>query len=341
MKRYISDILRLFATGEHTPLMQRRVWHWLNDTAHADEKDEALKSLFDEGCDATQGSAASAETTRAWHDWLGRIGLDDAPAAAGSFWRRAATRAQSSWRVAATVLLLVAAGAAGWLLRGAGPSADLMQQYVPLAQMERLTLPDGSAVQLNAGSTLIYPPTFSGSDRSVYLVGEANFKVAKDAKHPFRVKGDDFQVEALGTEFDVNIYPEASEVRAVLLEGSVAVSYDDMRHRAILHPGEQLVYDRRTRTSRVEVVDLDDATAWQRGEMVFSGATVAQVLDGIERHFGCEMSYSARWASSDRYSFRFRPQATLREVMEIVSGVVDGMHYELSGNHCRVDTPRP
>ena len=51
------------------------------------------------------------------------------------------------------------------------------------------------------------------------MIGEANFKVNPDKKHPFIVKANDYQVTALGTEFNVNAYPENSELMATLLEG--------------------------------------------------------------------------------------------------------------------------
>lgn len=333
MKKYFSDILHLFASGRHTQSEENRVWHWLTSATHREEKDASLRELYDEGCEASRGSEQSKETTEAWGRWLQAMGLtgeeDTSAESRQIHWGRV-------WRAAAAILLVVTAGGGGWLLRGTQSGEDLMQQYTPLAQQERITLPDGTAVQLNAGSTLIYPRSFTGPERAVYLLGEANFKVAKDKHHPFRVKGEDFQVTALGTEFNVTIYPEATETRAVLLEGSVCVDYDNMQHHTLLQPGEELVYDRHSRTSRVERPDLDDATAWQRGELVFRSATVGQVLAGIERRYGIEMSYSPRWAQTDHYSFRFRQQATLQEVMNVVSSVVGNMRYEIHGGTCRV-----
>ncbi len=46
-------------------------------------------------------------------------------------------------------------------------------------------LPDGSEVHLNSGSLLIYPEKFTGRSRSVYLSGEANFKVKGGQEEAF------------------------------------------------------------------------------------------------------------------------------------------------------------
>ena len=81
---------------------------------------------------------------------------------------------------------------------------------------------------LNSRSTLLYPEQFAGKTRSVYLIGEANFQVKPDEKHPFIVKANDFQITALGTEFNVNAYPENNELIATLLEGSVKVEFNNL-----------------------------------------------------------------------------------------------------------------
>ena len=47
---------------------------------------------------------------------------------------------------------------------------------ISTAEIRELTLPDGTYVMLNSKSILLYPEKFTGETRSVYLIGEANFK---------------------------------------------------------------------------------------------------------------------------------------------------------------------
>ena len=54
--------------------------------------------------------------------------------------------------------------------------------------VRQLQLNDGSKVWLNAGSSLKYPDSFTGSVREVYLEGEAFFDVVKNPDKPFIVK---------------------------------------------------------------------------------------------------------------------------------------------------------
>ena len=71
-----------------------------------------------------------------------------------------------------------------------------------------------------------------------FLIGEANFKVKPDKKHPFIVKSNDFQVTALGTEFNVSAYPENPVLAATLISGSVLVEYNNLKSQVILKPNE-------------------------------------------------------------------------------------------------------
>lgn len=58
---------------------------------------------------------------------------------------------------------------------------------------------------MNSDSRLAYPTVFKGKERVVSLEGEAYFKVAKDAAHPFIVKSGNLQIRVLGTEFNVYV----------------------------------------------------------------------------------------------------------------------------------------
>lgn len=99
---------------------------------------------------------------------------------------------------------------------------------------EDIFLPDGSRVSMNSRSMLLYPEQFTGKYRSVFLIGEANFKVKANKNKPFIVKTNDFQITALGTEFNVSAYTEDNNVFTTLITGSVLVEFDDLGKRSCL-----------------------------------------------------------------------------------------------------------
>lgn len=85
---------------------------------------------------------------------------------------------------------------------------------------ERLTLPDGSVVELNHNGKI--ETNFTPEARRVRLVrGEAHFTVTKNPARPFFVEASGVAVRAVGTAFDVRHATGAVEV--LVTEGKVQV----------------------------------------------------------------------------------------------------------------------
>lgn len=82
-----------------------------------------------------------------------------------------------------------------------------------------IILPDGTKVQLNGATTIRYDVNDT-EQRLVHLSGEAFFDVAKSPDCPFRVMVNDFQIEVLGTSFNVNTYKK-DVIETSLLTGKL------------------------------------------------------------------------------------------------------------------------
>ena len=99
----------------------------------------------------------------------------------------------------------------------------------------------------------------------------------------------------------------------MLLEGSVLVEFDNLSKSRILRPGEQLVFNKDDRGLQLKVPDIEDVTAWKRGELVFRQMTISDIITVLERRFDVTFVYRLHDFSTDRYSFRFREDASLEE----------------------------
>lgn len=324
MKNYIQQVIELFGHNDYSVNTRKRVQQWLAREEHVEEKNEALQTLWKQ--------AGEQEMPRGMQQSIRQmqrnIGLESATTD---------KRFQLFiWRVAAILLLAVSTVSIYLMLEKDRSQKDLLEHYTPTAEMRELTLPDGTHVMLNSKSTLLYPDQFSGETRSVYLIGEANFKVKPDKKHPFIVKANDFQITALGTEFNVNAYPENDELVATLLEGSVKVEFNNLLSNVVLKPNQQLAYNKQTKKPNLHVPDVEDVTAWQRGELIFSNMYLEDIFTSLERKFPYAFVYSLHSLKNNTYSFRFQKQATLEEVMEIMSHVVGDVEYVIKGNKCYI-----
>lgn len=324
MKNYIQQLVELFGHNSYSAGTQKKVQQWLADEDHVDEKNEALRELWKQAGEqkVPDGMQQSIQRMRQ------NLGMQSITS------RR--NYQLLIWRAAAIFLLAVSSVSIYLMLEKERPEKDLVECYIPTAEIRELTLPDGTYVMLNSKSILLYPEKFTGETRSVYLIGEANFKVKPDKKHPFIVKANDYQVTALGTEFNVNAYPENSELMATLLEGSVKVEFNNLMSNVILNPNEQLIYNKQTKQHNLRLPEISDVTAWQRGELVFSNMHLEDIFTNLERKFPYAFVYSLHSMKKNTYSFRFRNQATMEEVMEIISQVVGDVNYVLEGNKCYV-----
>ena len=125
-----------------------------------------------------------------------------------------------SLKVAASILILLGSFYLYDNYRIAKLSQTLQCVYVPAGNRTNIQLPDGTSVWLNANTSLRYPMAFAENSREIMLDGEAYFEVAKDKK-PFIVKTSKYDVEVLGTTFNVEAYKDKSDFRTMLYEGKV------------------------------------------------------------------------------------------------------------------------
>ena len=327
---YVKRVIEMFVSGRYSRSTEARVARWITNGNDSEAKDDALETLWD----ATLSNATDEDAVNhAYSQWAGR---NDAGAAGASRPHDRRAFYLRLWQGVAACLLVAVGAVGAILLRQRQQPVTMAQVYCGAGDTRTISLPDGTEVMLNGATSIVYPEQFTGDCREVILLGEANFKVAKDASRPFVVKSSDVNVTALGTEFNLKAYPAHNEVRSTLLEGKVKVSYGENNDGFILQPSEQLVYNRNTGTASVAHPVVDDVTAWQRGELVFSNATLAEIIRELEVRFSHDFVYNTASLPSDRYTFRFRRGMKLAEVMEIVSDVAGNITVTLDDDCCKI-----
>lgn len=197
--------------------------------------------------------------------------------------------------------------------------------------MYTLTLPDGTQVWLNAGSQLDFPAKFTGKTRRVSLKGEAFFKVAKNKFLPFIVESKGQRVEVLGTEFNINSYPDERDVKTTLVEGSVSIS--SANSKFILKPGQQALLNTKGALA-VSDADTTLATAWKNNKFIFEDNDIQSVMRMISRWYDVEIVYAT---SLPEVTFggkvsRFQNVSGVLRVLERTGGV----HFKIEGKRIYV-----
>ena len=145
MNGYAKKIISLFVGHRFSKKTTARFYDWLTDGNHAEEKEEALRELFDK----TLLQAEEPDLDRALAEWRLRSGIPYTGIRSrlrsgilSTHIRRRLPR--WLWPSAASVLLLLSLSLGAALLRMAKDEPDLVQTHIPYSQIKSLTLPDGT-----------------------------------------------------------------------------------------------------------------------------------------------------------------------------------------------------
>jgi ferric-dicitrate binding protein FerR (iron transport regulator) len=260
-KNKAYKILLRLRDGMLTEEQREQIVCWLGSGQDAEEKETALFRIWEEA-KAEAGEASDASLQATWQ-------------------KIASTEKQVSrrrlilpvfLRYAAVCLLICAASLGSWKLaeKKYSTSSEMIECFVPYGERRSVNLPDGSRIQLNSGTILVYPADFTGKSRTVYLSGEANLAIQKDDR-PFILHTGNLIVEVLGTRFNVESYPGSGHITTTLEEGSVKLyKKGDPAGSIRLKPNEQLTYLSHEEAFHIRRnVNIPDYSAWTKGNLHF------------------------------------------------------------------------
>lgn len=204
------------------------------------------------------------------------------------------------------------------------------QIIVPKGKYTHLTLSDGSTVHINSGTRVVYPRVFSGNCREIYVEGEVCLDVVKNEKTPFVVKTSQFNVEVLGTVFNVNAYKEDVKGEVVLVNGSVCLS-DKHRQKIELKPN-QLVAVEDGHIGKIKSVDASDYIAWTRGTLILNLTPLSEVFKKLERFYGQNIIV-AEEAGTLRMKGKVDLQQSLDDLIVLISATAPITYEKREGTY--------
>lgn len=197
----------------------------------------------------------------------------------------------------------------------------------PRGGIYEVTLPDGTLVKLNAGTTLSYPTVFAKGKREVTLRGEAYFEVAKKKDQPFIVHTKNQQVQVLGTHFNINAYQTSVPTKTTLLEGKVMVTTLLGSQKVTLLPGDQSVNTGTELTKHP--VNVQQEMAWVYGKFNFDGKSLRQVMDELSQWYAIDVVYKGDVPDVSFFGGTFRT-SKLSTILKILKD--QDLSYHLTEN---------
>jgi transmembrane sensor len=193
------------------------------------------------------------------------------------------------WQRAAAVALVVVVAGVGWVR---GPDAWLRMQadYVTQkGEVRTVHLADGSTVELDSASAIRLD--YDGVQRRISLIqGSAIFDVApmvgKETR-PFVVQSAGGQTQALGTRFVVQREDDRQGWVGVL-QHSVELSLHATPKKGpsdhVLKEGQAARFSPEQGIVPLDQFDVDRATSWRRGVLIFDRQPLAKVIEQLNRY---------------------------------------------------------
>jgi ferric-dicitrate binding protein FerR (iron transport regulator) len=193
----------------------------------------------------------------------------------------------------------------------------------------KVVLPDGSAVWLNAASSIRYPTAFTGKERRIVITGEAYFEVAKNASAPFIVSVNNMKVTVLGTHFNINAYSEEPTINTSLLEGAILVQAGTALQHLV--PGQATsVKPGTNEITLLQQADVNSAVAWKNGYFSFNAADIPSVMRQLARWYNMEVVYTDKLPEGT-FTGEIGRTLTQEQLFTILSKA--GIHFKIDSGY--------
>lgn len=305
----LDDLIVRYLAGETTSQEELLLFSHIRTSDEFAKHFIILKNVWEQS--ASQDEYSNEEISRHYEKVLDRIRK--------TRFHNLYSKAARSFQKVAAILLLPLTIALAILLKH---SATDSPRFVPISQ-EITTmsgarvhsfLPDSTEIWLNGGSSLLYTQVTPESKRIVKLIGEAYFKVAHDANHPFVVQTDNLSIEAIGTEFNICSYATDSLTSVTLTDGSVLVT--DILTQSVLTPGQMVIYNKNIKTSKLYLGNTDNMTTWREGRLVFRNEPLRNVYKRLGQIYG--MRFEVDPQLQDVMLYATFEDASLEQIMQLI-----------------------
>ncbi|MES2276124.1 MAG: FecR family protein [Bacteroidota bacterium] len=232
-----------------------------------------------------------------------------------------------SYAIAASILVCCTI-AVLWLQLG-NSNEKLIYITAGKGKLSQISLPDGSRIWLNSGSTLAYPQKF-GKIRSVELInGEAFFDIKHDKQHPFVVHYGDMHAQVLGTSFNIKYYKKLNDVRLTVVTGLVEVG-NKKQSFGLISPDKEVIYDQATNYHHARVINSQKVAAWKAREVNLYDVPFEDLMLNIENIYDIRVNYNREAMKSIITTIHFSSSDELKQVLEVIK-TIHGLNYTITG----------
>lgn len=232
-------------------------------------------------------------------------------------WLKSTPYVRGRWRIAAVTAGCSLALAVAWQSSPYGYQPG--QYHTGIGEQRIVELDDHSRIALDAATRL--QVRYSSDARIVELKeGQAQFSVAHDSTRPFEVQVGEQTIVAVGTVFTVEYVDR--KVHVAMMEGRVAVAHrwekeGPTRRDVEISAGEELRVNQDGRATVTRNADLEAATAWREGKVIFRTEPLGEAVRRVNRYSRVQIELDDDGLASRHISGVFEAGDTLGFVSAI------------------------
>lgn len=183
---------------------------------------------------------------------------------------------------------------------------------VPYGSKSKVQLPDGTAVWLNAGSSLRYSTRFNEHNRRVELKGEGFFDVSKSKNNAFVVSTHACDIVVKGTQFDVSAYSDDTWAQVSLMRGRVEVH--NSKQAVTMKPGECVKVD--VASGKMSKTRFNSSGGnWINGSLDIENISLLALTKILSRQFNVNFVIHSAQLQRTRFSVILKQKETAMDVM--------------------------
>ena len=218
-------------------------------------------------------------------------------------------------------------------------------------ERKKIKLPDGSTVFLNAKSSLVLKKDFNVNTREVTLNGEAYFDVEHNKNKPFKVHTADFNINVLGTAFNVKAYGDGVSSEATLIRGLITMETTSGDGGIItLKPSQKVTFYRAAtlqtpqKTTKAfktkpeisinHYTVIKDSTivetAWTQNRIEIYDQDFEEIRQVLEKWYNVEIKFDNPKLANYRFTATFGNES-IKQVLEALQKV-ENFKYEIKNN---------
>ena len=201
--------------------------------------------------------------------------------------------------------------------KGTETEANVFECIAANGQKSTISLPDGTKVMLNSGSSLRYASDFNVKNRDIELNGEAYFEVARNEEIPLVVSAKQMKVEVLGTKFNVRAYSSEPEIVTTLVEGCVKATAGG--REMIMKPAEEISYNVKSgEMKKYDAPNKNHLIPWRDNELFFNGDSLKEIGTILERMYNVNVIFEDETVTKYTYTGLVR-NSSLSNVLDLIT----------------------